>query len=157
MDRRSLLIASAASAVAVSASLPAIAAPTGKWEAARAAYIKADQAMLDYDRDYLTPASVRYTAWRSQWPMNAKPADNPEMEAGFIAESAIFDPIEEHFDALVDVRNAAMRAMIECPAPHANAVADKLQVLLADERWQCSGFTEMTDHLLADLRRLGAR
>jgi len=132
------------------------AAPSASWEAARDAYIKADKAVNDYDRDHLTPASARYMAWRDQWPTGANMDNCPEMKAGYAAASAPYDLVSDQFDQLVYQKTDALKAMIAQPAPDCRAASFKVETFISDESWQRVGFDEMMSHLLTDLRRLGA-
>ena len=109
-SRRSFLATGAlASIVAVGATqnLAFAASPNASWEAARAAYVKADKAMNDYGRDYLMPATDRYEAWRNQWPMHTAMDRGPEMKAAYAAASALYDPVQDRFDDLADLRSDA--------------------------------------------------
>lgn len=143
--------------------LPALSFPTvsataarGDWDAACAAFTAADKAMQAYDRDYLTPAADRYTAWRDQWPMSLNVSDNAAMREGHIIESAIFDPVQKCFDDLVSARYDSMWTMVRHPAPDMSAIAHKIEVLIEEEAWDLDAFDSVMPCLLSDLCRLGA-
>ncbi len=116
------------------------------WNAARAVYASADLAMNKYDRDHLTPAYERYKAEQEQQPISASDSFEP----------AAYDPIQDHFDNLVASRGHAINAMMACPAPDLSAVTHKIEVLVTDKRWDCTGFDEAMATLLDDVRRLNA-
>ncbi|TXI87758.1 MAG: hypothetical protein E6Q40_04475 [Cupriavidus sp.] len=141
---------------ALSFSTVSAASARSDWDAVCAAFAAADKAMQAYDRDYLTPAADRYSAWRDQWPKGATTSDNPSMMEGYIAESAIFDPIQKRFDDLVSTRYDLMWAMVGHPAPDMRAVAHKIEVLIEEEAWEFDAFDSVMPSLLSDLCRLGA-
>lgn len=134
---------------------PPLAVQTAGWDKAHADYRKAQQALDDYDRLYLTPAEQRYEACRKAWLNYDDQAKDPQFEAEYAAESARFDDVEGQFNALANQRYDAARAMIKVPAPHASAVADKFEIIISEEYWNCHGFEDVAAQILADLRRLG--
>lgn len=159
-NRRSFLsgsaaIVGAASLASIPSSLSAQAGPS-RWEAVCAAYAQADRAVNDYDRDFLRPASNRFTAWRSQYPSNANIGEMPHIKADYDAASALYDPVQERFDALVDARSDALDALLLCPAPNVLAVTYKAEVIVADARWDCNDFGEVMGQMLTDLRRFSS-
>lgn len=139
---------------AISGASPALAAPSHQWDSVHADYRRAQQAMDDFDRQCMTPAEARHEAWRKRW-LDGEIAQNPHLQAEYAAESAHYDDVENQYNAMVNQRDDAAMALIKVPAPHSGAVAEKFEIMIAEEYWNCHGFEDVTAQILADLRRLG--
>ena len=153
-SRRALLGVALAAPAAIAA--PA-SASSSCWTTAQAAFVKANEAMNAYARDYLAPATARYGAWRKQWPALANINDIAEARAGNAKEWPLYARVQNRHDELFRRRSDAFDVLVACPAPNANAVAYKIEILIADEFWEHEGCEEAMRHLLADLRRIGER
>ena len=125
------------------------------WDRALAAYRHADAEMRDYDRDYLTPAGDAYAAVRDQWPVHHDWQNDPAAKLAIDEASALYDPVQEHFDELVSNQGNACHYLLSMPAIDGEALVVKLELVVSDRLYEmddCSIFEVIRD----DARRLAA-
>ena len=81
--------------------------------------------------------------------------ERAEIDKSRDAVFAWYEPIEKRFDELTDIQFAALSAMLEFPVLDTNAVACKVEAMIADNSWENHNIEQVMGYLLADLRRLG--
>ncbi len=155
-DRRAFLAAGMGAIVAVGVAPAAfattIAPATNRtaWDAAIAEYIRADNAMNRFHDDVLNPAYDRLmAAERTKAALGTEAA-----KAAYKAEFDAYDPLEKRFDDLVMERFDAVNALGKVPAPDRAALKRKMDILVADERWECDDMGELFLAIHADFARL---
>jgi glycyl-tRNA synthetase alpha subunit len=156
-NRRGFL--SSAVAVGAAVAVPIVAAGSaagatclGKaaWDAALAHYVRADNAMNRFHNDVLDPAFDRLMA--AEHTKNLLGTD--AAKAAHKVEFAAYDPLEKRFDDLVMERHEAVAALVKAPAPDRVALKCKMDILAADQRWECDDMGELFMAIYADTNRL---
>lgn len=133
IGRRTLL--GAALALPLAGAAQATPSAGAEWDGRYAQYREAARAVVDYERDELRLAGAQF---------------RPECAAS----KELLGAAQRHFGRLVAAQGAALEALMLCPAPTLRAVSEKIEILIAEQSWECVGFPETMGHLLADLRRL---
>ena len=138
-----------AAARAAGASMPAQ-ARCPAWEAAQAAYARADAAVIASDRDHLAAASRRIHELDRTTPATRAVAQRARL-------AAAYDRAQDRFNDLVAARHDAFARLCNQPAPDLPAVARKVELIVQDDRWECDDIGELLQAVHADLCRLVGR
>jgi hypothetical protein len=82
----------------------------------------------------------------------ARQASLPDAERAFPHSQ----PLDDEFGRVDDVRIAALFRLLRQPSPDIAALADKIELVVADQAWELTGAEDCLAAIAADARRLSA-
>jgi hypothetical protein len=97
-----------------------------------------------------------HAAFRGRWPIPYDFAADPEARAAVCASLAGFQPFEDRLNALGSVRDAALKRLLQTPAPDLPALALKIELAVDEEVATLAGGERCLAMLKADGWRLAA-
>lgn len=123
------------------------AAPTlmaQNWESVRQAFEDADRALNTYDRDRQIPAAALLGLLEHR----GLKSGNPDWDLAWKE----CRQTEDRFADLCGIQTDALQAVLDYPSYSLLVLAYKLEVILADKRWEHADFKERLESLLHELR-----
>lgn len=107
------------------------------------------RAVADYEAQHAREVMPAYQ-WHSAARARFGAGSDQERRA-----DAAYDAAQARFDRLVDRAWRRVDLVFRTPAPNHAALADKIEIVIADEAWNRADNEDIFAALLADARRLG--